>query len=767
MNPSLGQALDLLRLNNINSCISAVRSYASEKRISGLLDAITRISENYGYLLKYLSEGIEDPGREAMFCNLRDELYALIRNAAIDEESATSTKLFYSTLRSVRYVGMRLEDPLSRFLSADAALQLSDLQDDNGSVSDETSTRMNEKDRALKDIFAVVWTLPVAVRHQLARIVNVASDSDISFTLRAVITSALTLSLLEIYDPCKLNALLDIESHTSDPLLRARALTGIVIALSRYAGSIPCDPRLDVRFETWCDDISNYPRLREVVYSLVRTRGSGRLMSQIRSDLIPEISQFGTGFFDSIKDSEGNINLEDIQENPEWEKLIHESGLDKKLRWLNRMRENGADMMLSVFDKLSSHFFFKDADIWLRPFDSREAIRMGIDREVISIFDSLPANNAFCDTDKYAMMLNLSRLPSPARRMMRDAFMAGREQIDVEYNDLSLHSPNPDFDIETLNYARMLYRFFNYFRLRKEFFNPFDQRIDFSSLPYIGKMLAEEEILHCVGETYYHQGFYEDAIDIYRHLLGKKPAETQLLYQKMGYCYERDSKYVEARDCYMKAIATAEAPDKDLWLMQHLYNMIKMTDKKELRAECLEALLDADKDNLEYLKDWLRISFEEGVYLTPDYPTELFDKRLAKYCYLAADTPEAASFRYEVEWRKGNYSGLSQLLAPRIADIEMYLAASSLGSPTNTGNDDNPDDDHESVMANDLIIAACTHAALGKNAEAVAIIRNILMLKEFDREKMEAMLMERKEQSEAFSTRPLLMTMLVEAACAD
>ena len=97
----------------------------------------------------------------------------------------------------------------------------------------------------------------------------------------------------------------------------------------------------------------------------------------------------------------------------------------------------------------------------------------------------------------------------------------------------------------------------------------------------------------------------------------------------------------------------------------------------------------------------------------------------------------------------------------------MYLAASSLGSPTNTGNDDNPDDDHESVMANDLIIAACTHAALGKNAEAVAIIRNILMLKEFDREKMEAMLMERKEQSEAFSTRPLLMTMLVEAACAD
>lgn len=758
MSPFISQALNLISRNYLLDCIVLMRQYAADNRNSSLTDSLNRIEQSYRFLLKYLSEGVKDPSRERMFNDLRYDLYALVRNIALDEDSKTTSTLYFSTLRTIRYSNVKFSDALGRYISAAASLELSPLHDEEDKITEDAKKLLNEKDRAIKDIFSIVWTLPVGDRSQLEAVVNVASDSDISYQLRATIVSALTLAILQTFDARKIIALLDIDSKTSDLRIKARTVAGLVLALSHYGDRIRPDYELATRFGAWRDELANYPRLRDTVFALVKTRGSQKMSDKITREVMPNMIRPSQDLFKDLAKRDKPISLEELQENPEWEKAMHDSGLEKNLRKLHSLYDKGADMMLPMFNQLANHHFFKDIDAWFRPFELWEADRLGLDKKIADALYNSPSTMIMCDADKFALLLHLSRMGGPEKDMMSNAFNAGREEMEVEMNDMSLHMPEPEFTVEIANYSRTLFRFFNLFRGRKEFINPFEVAIPFSQLPWIGGMLEEDEVMRTIGETYFQQEYYQDAALIFEQIASKNPSESAMLYQKIGYCHEKDKRPLKALDNYIRADTMKGSDDR--WLLERIYLMAKATNKTSTLVQTINRLISLDEDNTYYIAEWIRLMIDLDVYNNyPEY-TELFGKRLAKIAYLEPESTSVLTLQARAAALKGDWPKVVELFGFRRTDVEMYLAASSLGGRK----DDDSDKASEEAMRDDMLILANAYAADENYSEAINTLKLLKMLRNtYTSDELAERMDAQWRSSSILEPRRLMIPILLEA----
>lgn len=59
--------------------------------------------------------------------------------------------------------------------------------------------------------------------------------------------------------------------------------------------------------------------------------------------------------------------------NPDWADAIEKSGLGDKLREMNELQLEGADVYMSTFSQLKSYPFFRDISNWFYPFDKQQS----------------------------------------------------------------------------------------------------------------------------------------------------------------------------------------------------------------------------------------------------------------------------------------------------------------------------------------------------------------------------------------------------------
>ena len=107
--------------------------------------------------------------------------------------------------------------------------------------------------------------------------------------MAALSIAALTLSLLFFYDRGKMNALLDVYEAGVSQRYSARALTGIVLAMTAHPARISADPRMTARLSLWNDDIMAYSRLRQVIRVIVGTRDTERIADKMKNEVLPEL----------------------------------------------------------------------------------------------------------------------------------------------------------------------------------------------------------------------------------------------------------------------------------------------------------------------------------------------------------------------------------------------------------------------------------------------------------------------------------------------
>lgn len=718
-----------IRSGRINKTIDALRKYFESLRDSQGIDLLNRVAATYSFLLRFLRDGNPDPQRSQLLNDIREDLYDLVERGERARLCKDSTDVYYTSARLAEFSSLNFSEALGRYISADSARMLAQ------PGSEEYKKSLTAMNMGLKDIFSVVWTMAPGKTGDIDSIVNVTTDSDISFSLRATLVGALIMSLLHVYDRAKFNALLTIESRAESEKIRARALVGIALILDRYPKRINSDPSLAMRFETMADDLSFYTRMREVIYSLAKARGGVNYLKTMQDDILPDISRMSPNFLKKVqdmKDSDGNIDLEKIEDNPEWEKMMKDSGIEKKLRRLLSMQSSGADMMLSMFREMSKNFLFNDIDAWFRPFADWEAERLGGGDDLLPVIEAIGANPTICDSDKFAMLCNLQRLPANMRAMMKASLDEMGGQFSEEAKSIMLNTSTPEFDVECYNYARTLFRFFTYFRAHNEFENPFVRAQRFRDWPFIGNILAEKEIMSAVGEYYYRQGFYDDAINVFSNLIDYDHSDEWKAFclQKVGCSLEGLKRPAEALAKFIEAFDYAPA---DEWLAKKIvriaYNLGNFPDETKAPLLMLHA---RDKDNLRYLLPLARFEAKGWrVESTEGRPMKFIDRA----AYIAPDNHEVvrllAMRQLSKDYNKESAGKALEILRPLVNNAEMYLASLSLSASIGAENVSAEEEGVETstpIMVADLEMALYLNVLIEDHAAAISNLSGISTL---------------------------------------
>ncbi len=391
-----------------------------------------------------------------------------------------------------------------------------------------------------------------------------------------LLLSSITLSLLQVFDPRKMEVLCEAAESTDDAIV-VRAVTAIDIAVRRYAQRIRFYPDVEARLRQLGTDSAFIDMLTDVELQFVRSRDTEEIERRMVDDIIPSMLRSpkakGKHFItpDDLTD----------ESNPEWSQWLKESGLEEKLQELTELQMNGSDVYMATFSKLKNYPFFDDIANWFRPFDpTHPAISHLFPKDGHSLQSIIMRSGMFCNSDKYSFCLSLASVPRAQLDMLQSQFAeqeeAIREELGSDNPIASASSKNPKPSPRTLvrQYIQDLYRFFHLSPARSSYADPFivggsqaagDPLHTFYTLPMTS--------LIALFELNFQRRDFPAAIssfDAIQRMTAKPSSPSSItdvtLWQKYGYCHQHNGNYEEALRAYL--MADVLKPDH-YWTLHH------------------------------------------------------------------------------------------------------------------------------------------------------------------------------------------------------
>ena len=165
---------------------------------------------------------------------------------------------------------------------------------------------------------------------------------------QCTIVSAVTLSLLRMFDPLKLLFLCDAYYH-SEPMVSTRALVGVVIACYCWSNRIGYYGEVKARLDLLSEDPLFGDQVCDVILQFIRSTDTEEVDRKMREEIIPELMKNPKlRRMPNIKPDDSTSD--DI--NPDWEEWMHESGLEESMREITEWQMEGVDVNMSTFSQL-------------------------------------------------------------------------------------------------------------------------------------------------------------------------------------------------------------------------------------------------------------------------------------------------------------------------------------------------------------------------------------------------------------------------------
>lgn len=631
----------LLDQSRLKDAIALMRketeSFPAERR------RVESVDSTYSLMISYFLRGSDDPGRGALLEDLRRDLQEAADAVERSRMVSTAPESYYAESRILAYRPQDLHALLEDYTRMSASIAA---KSELGIVE---PSELSEREKTLEKIFNLVWTMPLGDRERLKELRDRALASEQEDpVLPAQIVSALLMGLNAWYDRAKVETLLSIHEASATEALAARSLTALVLALARHPKRVAADRRLMGRLEGLKDSLVSYRRLREVVRALVRARDTDRIVSKMRSDVLPGMMQLGPDVLRKMKEATSENDLASLEENPEWEDILRKSGLDEKLRALTEMQLEGADVMMFAFSNLKQFPFFGKISNWFLPFFKSHSLlhtpaSQALGDSGAAILDMLEADGIMCDSDRYSFLLALQTMTEQQRTHMAKQFAGQMEGLREMRKD-SADAARPEFDVEAEKYIRNLYRFFKLSPKRGDYRDPFAEPLDFMRLPAIGSILAESEIVELLAEFYFKRGHYREAVPMLRRLAEAQGGSGHL-WEKLGYSLEKTGAPAEeVLACYLKA--ELFNPDSR-WLARRIGGMHALQGNWRLALDYLERALAGS----EKATDLVELAGARGM--AGDAKGEL--ALLYKADYLEPGRAETSRMIARAEMRQGNF----------------------------------------------------------------------------------------------------------------
>ena len=108
--------------------------------------------------------------------------------------------------------------------------------------------------------------------------------------------------------------------------------------------------------------------------------------------------------------------------NPDWEDAFEKSGLGDKLREMNELQLEGADVYMSTFAALKNYPFFREVHNWFYPFSKQQSNVLKAMKQAGnqggSLLDLILQSGFFSNSDKYSLFFTIHQLPQSQQDMM-------------------------------------------------------------------------------------------------------------------------------------------------------------------------------------------------------------------------------------------------------------------------------------------------------------------------------------------------------------
>ncbi|MEI6455112.1 MAG: tetratricopeptide repeat protein [bacterium] len=551
---------------------------------------LENLTENYKTLLHYAFEGYKDPQQE----NILDNLSASLLGIA-DEIRQILLLPFLPARRSEKInLARKLgEDPVTTTAMIDdiffsRALNRLFEESDVRKSGTETSTSVTVSQ--IDSIFRWLWISTKFTEHHISLVKKIGSSESVEWHDKCLVVSAITLSLLNVFDVQKFHLLIEFCESRQDQVYQ-RALTGLVLALLIYDKRIRYYPELSQRLKEIGNDETISSDIELILFQLLMAKETEKINREFEEEVLPEMKKMMPRIEDKLQLNQPDE--EDMEEkNPGWKDLVEEvPGLFEKIEKFSKMQIEGADVFMSTFQLLKRFDFFNVMSNWFVPFyeGHPEISRSDESDEITSrLIGSLSKAFYICNSDKYSFALNFQAIPAQQRSLIVTNFEAEFAQMQEMASEEQLLDQSLQSNAIFTQYIQDIYRFFRLYGSKDEFDDPFQHRFRFSELTFYKPMIRKEGFTERLAAFYFEKEHYHEAIEMYHHLAAVAAPRGDY-YEKIAYGWQKLGRFKKAVEYYQKA----ELFDTDrLWILNKLgFCSMKLKDYQAALGYFRDALL--------------------------------------------------------------------------------------------------------------------------------------------------------------------------------
>lgn len=551
------------------------------------------VEKNYINLLRYAAEGYRDPERDRILSGIKAALYQIADE--MRQDSLVIDRPFgrYQRKVAANLYGRETEEFI---LTLENQLFSLSAEERSGySTSPDTSAFFPPE--KIDHIFTAIWISEKFDDRLKDMLEKVLLGNHLQWQEKSLIVSAITISLINSFDPPKFLILADI-AESKEPEVARRALTGLLLAMIRYDYWLEHHPDLMERLKRLASDESMIPHVELILMQYLKARDTDHITKEFEEEILPEMKKMMPRIEDKLNldDRSQEEDMED--KNPDWKEMIGEvPGLFEKIEKFSRMQMEGSDVFMSTFRQLKRFDFFNRLSSWFTPFYISHPVisTTETDPDSISVrlLESLEKAFYICNSDKYSFVLNFNAIPEQQRSMIVANFEAEFAQMQEMASEEQLLDQSLVQNAIVIRYMQDLYRFYKLFPSKIEFEDPFRKPLNLHGLRFYKRLFYRVEFTEKAAFFHMEKENWAEAIAVFEFLIEQKGPVGEY-YEKTGFCHQKCGNLKLATEAYKKA----ELFDGDhLWLLKKLgWCFLKLKDYSNA---------------LYYLREVLRIHPEE------------------------------------------------------------------------------------------------------------------------------------------------------------
>ena len=454
----------ILVKHDIGNSLSALRKYIIKRDLNVVLSELETAESDFQLMCNCMMKGYKDPQLGDVYNALLHRVFRLYGNVRM-ESVVRKRPTFMSAKKmsiDIEANHSEIKNVLEEFVQEVAIGTL--LNDQQPNSQRDVYLRHQ---RYMDTLFCSIlvsrqWSENTsAFMSQL--ILTPTIDQNDALTL----VSAVTLSLMTVFDVEKWKMFLSVFENSVVESLRQRAFVGWV--LGAPTSEIHIFPEVENVLENVLGRESVCEELLQLQLQLFYCANAESDNERIKSEIMPTLIKnsnlraFGSGFIER-EDEFVHDELSSENTDAEIEKM------ELTMARMMDMQKTGIDIYYGGFSQMKRFRFFGQLSNWFAPFSSDH-----IDLQTIvaklgnkSFLENLMKNGPFCDSDKYSFVFAIAsvidKLPDNIKKMLVHGEALGTT-FSTEQKESAAYIRR--------TYMQDLFRFFNLYQNRDDFDNPF------------------------------------------------------------------------------------------------------------------------------------------------------------------------------------------------------------------------------------------------------------------------------------------------------